>query len=1100
MSRHGSLALVCSVVLASIATVWLWRTGFGPSRKSPPPGAAVNPRLSEEYGKLPLAFYPNAGLTDARVRFMSGGPGYELFLSPSEVSLSLRKASSSRASHPMDQSHADGAAHPTVLRMRWVGANSSANVAGLEELPGKVNFLVGNDPGRWRTGLPTFARIQVADIWPGIDVVYYGNQGCLEYDLVVAPGADPAAIQLAVSGASRVERDLHGDLVLHTDWGEIRQRRPVVYQELKGQRRVVAGEYSVDADGLVSFDVGSYDQSVPLIIDPLLTFSTYLGGNGFDANYAVVDVGGHLYVGGTTNSADFPTEAPNPDSPLQIALGGAPTVNSDAFIAKISPSGSAIVYSTYLGGSGADAPFGIAVDPDGNVVVAGVTQSGDFPTQTPIQAALNGSQDLFVAKLNSTGSGLIYSTVLGGSGTESQFLAATPSAIGALSLGAGGQACVASRTSSTDFPTTSNAFSSTLGGPQDACVAVLDPSGSAMEYGTYFGGGGFDGAEGVHIDAAGDIYLCGATGSVDLPTAPAAPLDNTLNSQDSYVAKLHVTGVATSLVYSTYLGGSGVEFILAAAGPSLAVDLAGRAIVRGGTNSTDFPVASAAQPASGGGVLDAFVAMLDPSGTALVFSTYLGGGGDDAAAGVAVDQAGNVYVSGRTNSGNFPTVDPLPPFPSGGFEAFAAKYSPAGALLFATTFGGSSNEFGAAVAGDDDHIFVVGRTASTNFPLVRPIQGDQFQFDAFITEISFPALGNIAGRVVADCPAPGTPLLGVTVDAFAVGSGSLLGTGVTDANGNYSMLDIPAIDYTVTLVTPLGYSTAASEVPATVSGGQTTVVDFSLNCVSASGNPRTAGYWKHQVGIATGGAGTAQVDATTLCSYLDMIESHFNNNALNQVVVYDAPPSATCPTKLEIAKGLLNLAGSPEMIDRARQQLLALLLNVAANYLTLRDVISQDGATVSQAITFCDNLIDNPAGNHELAKDIADRINGGQQVRAGMIPLGTPVIAYGRRPAEGGEGESGARALEFQVTPNPAASTRTFSFVVERTGPVSLTVFDVAGRRVAEVYSGVLGSGRHTIRWEAVDASGVPLGKATYFAQISTPTLMRTVKLIQTEQ
>lgn len=1113
MRRHVSLvASAIAAVFLLTAIPWVGKTLFNPEPSTTPPVTSAGAHLQVNYAKLPLGFFPNAGQMDERIRFTSGGAGYQLFVTPTEAVLSLQRRSAPRVLDPGDVSSINATEPPpTVLRMQWVGANPAAKVAGLQELPGKVNYLLGNDPARWRTDLPTYARVELDGVWPGVDLVYYGNQGCLEYDLVVAPGADPASVKLAIHGADRVALDDRGDLVLHTSQGAIHQRRPYIYQEVDGERREIDGGYALAEGNRVTFELGAYDASAQLIIDPVLSFSTYLGGTGLDASNAVVDGGGYLYVAGRTQSTNFPTIAPDPEDPFQMVLGGTPPTDTDVFIAKLTPSGSALVYSTYLGGSGFDQPFGLVTQAGGDVIVAGTTASPNFPTHAPLQAALKGAVDLFVTKLNGTGSALVYSTYLGGSLLEGTSATGTATqATGHLATDVAGRAYVTSSTNSLDFPTTPNAYSSTRNGFfHDACVIVLSPSGSAVEYGTYFGGTVIDRGLGIHVDTSGDIYIAGTTSSADLPTAPAVPLDNALSGgQDSYATKFHITGSATSLVYSTYLGGSGVEFVLVpVSGPVLAVDANGSAHVRFLTGSTDFPVANAAQSTHGGptGGQDGAVAKLNPAGTAFEYSTYLGGSGGDLAHGIAVDPDGFAYVTGSTSSANFPLSSPLQSTLQGPSDAFVARFSPTGALVFSTYLGGSSAENGSAIAADAlGNAFVVGLTGSLNFPTVNPIQeslAGGASFDAFISKISFATVpGNIAGRVVADCPAPGTPLLGVTVDAFAVGTGTLIGTGVTDAGGNYLIPNIPATNYTVTLVTPLGYSTTASEVAATVVSNQTTSVDFSLNCVAASGEPRSSGFWKHQVGVATGGNGTAQIDAVTLCSQLDMIEAHFNSNALNQVVVYDAPASATCAEKLEIAKGLLNLAGSAAMIDRAKQQLLSLLLNVAANKIRLTDVISSDGATVSQAITYCDNLIDNVAGNHELAKDIADRINNGHQVAAGKIPLSTQVIAYGRNPVDPGrEGDElpGARQIEFRVSPNPAASVRTFSFVVEREGPVALAIYDVAGRRVADVYSGVLQAGRHTIRW---GANGGTLGRGSYLARLSTPSATRTVKLVQLER
>jgi len=357
-----------------------------------------------------------------------------------------------------------------------------------------------------------------------------------------------------------------------------------------------------------------------------------------------------------------------------------------------------------------------------------------------------------------------------------------------------------------------------------------------------------------------------------------------------------------------------------------------------------------------------------------------------------------------------------------------------------------------------------------------------------ITALFTPCLaGDLVGRVTADCPVSGTPLLGATVDAFAVGSGDLLGTGVTNANGQYSIPGIPAINYIVSLVTPLGYTTSAADVSTTVPAGGTATVNFGLSCITPSGNPSSSGFWKHQFGVATGGTGNAQFDAATLCGYLDVVEQHFNDNALNQVAVYDAPDGATCPQKLDIAKNLLNLGGSPAAIDKARQQLLSLLLNVAANNLGLTNIISKDGATVSQAVTYCDQLIDNPSGDRALAAAIAEKVNAGQKVNAGVIPLSTAQIAYERRMA----------LQTFRVTQNPGPQMRAFQFAMGEPGVVRLRVFDIAGRQVAELVNGTLEAGAHVVTWDGVTTGGDHLKNGVYFARLETEGGVKTLKVTQ---
>ena len=349
-----------------------------------------------------------------------------------------------------------------------------------------------------------------------------------------------------------------------------------------------------------------------------------------------------------------------------------------------------------------------------------------------------------------------------------------------------------------------------------------------------------------------------------------------------------------------------------------------------------------------------------------------------------------------------------------------------------------------------------------------------------------PQFGSVSGQVTADCPTPATALLGVTVDAVEVGTGELAGSAVTDADGNYLIPDLPVGLYTLVVSVPLGYTTATNEHATEILADQTVDSDFALECQTTPSAPRTIGFWKHQFAVATSGRGTAQIDAATLCSYLDLVEGHFNTNAVNEVVIYMPPVSGTCDDKLVVAKGLLNLHGSVDMIERARQQLLALLLNAASGKVGIMNAASADGATISQAITYCDNLIDDPDGDHEKAKTIADLINNGEVVPAGMIPLETANIAYRRG------------LLEFAAGPSPSSGPRVFRFAMARGGHVSLAVYDVAGRKVAHVFTGVLNAGRHTLAWNGRTSLGTAPSAGIYFTRLSMGDESRTLKLIET--
>jgi hypothetical protein len=753
--RAGQCALCLLLVLPAFAAEGRGAKGTG---AVPVPGTqpAVSARVVEAYGKLPLSFEPNQGQTDARVKFLSRGPAYTLFLTSDEAVLALQKAEvrsqkpggrsqryGTTDSGPRGTDRAGSSSLATrhlslddaVVRLKLVGVNGAAKVAGLAELPGKSNYFLGNDPKKWRTNVPNYAKVRYENVYRGVDLVYYGNQRQLEYDFVVAPGADPTAIRLAVgTSQSKIPNpkskiDENGDLVITLDAGEVRFRKPVVYQPRNSASWSVNSQFTIQnselrdghyvllADNQIGFEVGAHDPARPLIIDPTLSYSTYLGGSGDDTpDRITVDSGGNAYVTGYTSSTDFPTA-----SPLQPPFGGGA---EDAFVAKLNVTGDALVYSTYLGGSNDDGGYGIAVDASGNTYLTGYTSSTDFPTASPLQPVSGGGpEDAFVAKLNATGNVLVYSTYLGGSGYDygSTIVADTA-----------GNVYVTGPTSSTDFPTANALQPAFGGGPEDGFVAKLNAAGDALVYSTYLGGSGDDSGDLMVVDASGNVYVTGPTSSTDFPTVnPLQPAFGG-GTADGFVAKLNAAGDA--LVYSTYLGGSDEDF-----GRSIAVDASGNAYVTGQTSSADFPTVSPLQPAFSGGTTDGFVAKLNAAGSALVYSTYLGGSDEDFGDSITVDTSGDVYVTGGTYSTDFPTVSPLQPASGGSQDAFITKLNAAGnAIVFSTYLGGSGEDrtFGMALDLLAD-VYVVGFTASSDFPTVGPLQASLAGgYDTFVTKLT----------------------------------------------------------------------------------------------------------------------------------------------------------------------------------------------------------------------------------------------------------------------------------------------------------------------------------------------------------------------------
>ncbi len=665
------------------------------------------PVLNTAYGRLPLYFEPNLGQFDPQVRYVTHGGGYTMFFTDSEAVMVLSRSSGEQA----------------VVRMKLAGARPAAQWEGLEKQPGISNYFLGNDHSKWRTGVPNYGRAAARGVYKGIDLICYGNQSQLEYDLAVAPGADPSQVQLAWEGAESMKLNADGDLVIETRLGDVVQKRPRVYQETGGRRVEVASKYLLGGGNRVRFELARYDQQKRLLIDPLvLVYSTYLGGSGgySSANAIAVDATGAAYVMGETSSADFPTE-----SPYQAALRGSYNI----FVTKLTPAGDALVYSTYLGGSGRDQSQGIAVDAKGSAYLAGYTTSPDFPTESPYQATLqtkSSGYTGFVTKLSPGGDALEYSTYLGGGGDDTA---------NGIAVDSKGSAYIAGETSSTNFPTQS-AYQGTLLGTYNAFVTKLTPAGNALVYSTYLGGSGVDGGNGIAVDGAGSAYVTGMTRSPNFPTQSA--LRSAYGGEwDAFVTKL--TPAGNALVYSTYLGGSNYD-----RGNGIATDAAGAAYVVGYTSSTDFPTQSAYQTTLKGDDSDAvFVTKLTPAGNALVYSTYLGGsGGDDEGTGIALDASGSAYVTGYTNSNDFPTESAYQSTNAnqGNYEAFVTRLSPVGnVLIYSTYLGGSTDKsWGAGIAVDGaDAAYVVGYTASTDFPTKAPYQAAlKGSYDGFVTKLS----------------------------------------------------------------------------------------------------------------------------------------------------------------------------------------------------------------------------------------------------------------------------------------------------------------------------------------------------------------------------
>jgi uncharacterized repeat protein (TIGR01451 family) len=668
--------------------------------------AAANPPSVEDGRKdaalqalrdQPLRFVRNAGQLDPRIRFYEQGPGRTALFTGDAVHLTLNRGDVRR-----------------TLTLRPLGGHARAVEAeGVQ--PARIHSFVG-DASRWRTDIPSYAAIVYKDVYPGIDLRFHGGQKTLEYDVVVHPGADPAVVRFALDGPGEAHVAPDGDLVMDFGGDQIRQEAPVVYQEEDGRRTPVDGAFQLARNGggySVAFDVGPYDRGRTLVIDPVLNYSSYLGGTGSDSGLAVtVTAGGAVIVVGQTQSANFDVTA----GAFDTTANG----NADGFVSRfdIDQAGAAsLVYSTYIGGSGADEANGVKVDSvDDSVYLIGYTESANFPTTAGARdTTQNGGRDAFFARLSGAGSALLYSTFLGTAGTDEAFDVA-------VDFGSG-RAWITGRTDNATFPTTAGAFDTTSNGGGDAFVSAINPAGAGaadLVYSTYLGGTASDRGHGIAVTSFSGtttVYVVGQTASAAYPVTAGTAFDTTLGgTSDAFFTRLNPLGAgATDLLYSTYLGGSGEDIA-----NGVAVDAAGSAYLTGETTSNPFPTTAGAFDTTFGGVREAFVSKLNPtaSGAAsLVYSTYLGGTTADRGLGVSVDSSGAVCVAGSTASANFPTLNPVQAANAGSLDVFVTSLNPAGnALRFSTYLGGAGDEEGytGIVA---DKCCVTGRTLSANFPV-----------------------------------------------------------------------------------------------------------------------------------------------------------------------------------------------------------------------------------------------------------------------------------------------------------------------------------------------------------------------------------------------
>lgn len=766
MHAHFSfhLGIKLPALLVGAAALLLFGLLFRETGNRATPGGAA-PRL-EKFAGLPLSFEADS----AKTSFVAQGRGYSMRLSANRIRLGF--ASSQKES---------GAQPAIDLELKLLGASPGAVVGSMDPLPGRSNYFIGNDPRAWRTDVPTYSRVRYRDVYPGVDLAYYGNQQQLEYDFIVSPHADPSRILWAVEGAGNLALTPEGDLRITSGEQQVRLLRPRIYQPDGAGRREIVGNYrlieSASGNPAVSFQLGAYDASLPLIIDPVVNYATFYGGSGTDIGYGIaVDQQGAMYLTGQTSSSNFPTK-----NPLDATLEGA----NDAFVMKLNPQGTTVLFSTYIGGRNpGDRGWAIAVDRAGNIYFTGETNSLNFPTVNAAQPIFRGGIDGFVAKLNIEGNVLLYSTYLGGGFTDVSY---------AIAIDRFDNAYVTGRTESTNFPIKA-ALQDKLKGQRDAFVTRYTADGEIF-YSTYLGGepaaAGAREEEtgyGIAVDALQNACVIGYT------TSAGFPVKNAVQAifggvEDAFVTKISASGA--SLLFSTFLGGDRADN-----GRGIALDPFGNLYVIGYTLSQNFPTANALQPTFGGSG-DGFVTKISASGEALLYSTFLGGNADEnsglisditPSCAIAVDSLGNAYVTGKTESKNFPLARAIQAEMKGDNDAYVAKLDPAGSELIFSTFLGSTftgntgfDERGLSIAVDRlGSVYVTGQMLKNDYPTMQPIQANYGGglSDIFVTKISTPDI--VGAAAISAASFIGGSLAPESIVA-GFGSGLASGTEVASA-------------------------------------------------------------------------------------------------------------------------------------------------------------------------------------------------------------------------------------------------------------------------------------------------------------------------------
>jgi hypothetical protein len=668
---------------------------------------------------LPLYFIENQGQFDDSVKYYARASHHTILFTDSGFSICLHRKGKRTQAH-RHRHH--------FLRLWPVEMEKGVKVTAENPQTGKINYLRGNDPGAWKKNIATYQSLVYRNLYTGIDMEFYGTNRQLKYDIIIRPGGDPAGIAFNCEGAESLHVTERGDLSMtFIDDDVLVQRKPLIFQEISGKRMAVPGRFKILQKGSnlsYGFEVASYDKRHPLVIDPVITSSTYLGGSSWDkAQDVTMDGAGNIYIVGWTESFDFPLR-----NPIQKTHKGKEFVYiTDIFITKMNPEGNKLIYSTFLGGSiykqknAADFAKSIAVDWSGNCYITGYTNSEDFPTKEAFQPKLAGGYDAFVAKINASGSALDYATFLGGKGDDYGH---------GIAVDKSGNAFVTGYTTSKDFPDRNDPKQSPVD-QFDVYIVKLNITGSALDYATFLGGSGNDYSRDLAVDAEGRAYVTGYTNSPDFPTRNALQPKPAGGRSNAFAVRLKATG--GGLDYATYLGGSKDDYASA-----IAVNSSNHAYITGKTNSDDFPTERALQKSKAENY-DAFVVQIKSSGRSLNFSTYLGGNSVDDGQGIDVDSSGNTYVTGHTRSTDFPTKDSFQNRNAGGLDAFVTKINATGEILdYSTYIGGNGTDFGLGIVADDaDNAYVTGYTDSTNFPVKSAFQQTKSNsLDAFVMKIA----------------------------------------------------------------------------------------------------------------------------------------------------------------------------------------------------------------------------------------------------------------------------------------------------------------------------------------------------------------------------